>query len=144
MHTTNSGRVFHYYLPVFYWFEQTLAKHRESSAKPLVVGISAPQGCGKTTLVTALETLFAHRAVTCGTVSIDDFYLTFADQSALAEANPDNSLLQVQTTVPRHIDLSAFGRAETARAERRAARTRRRNNSVLAPLLQRLGLRRRR
>jgi pantothenate kinase-related protein Tda10 len=57
MHTTNSGRVFHYYLPVFYWFEQTLAKHRESSAKPLVVGISAPQGCGKTTLVTALETL---------------------------------------------------------------------------------------
>ena len=74
----DSGRVYHYYLPVYYWFEKTLNAHKADSSIPLIVGISAPQGCGKTTLVTALEVLFKHRGVTCGTVSIDDFYLTYA------------------------------------------------------------------
>lgn len=60
----------------------------------LQIGISAPQGCGKTTLVTELEGLLAHEGVACGSVSIDDFYLTHADQSALAQAHPDNWLLQ--------------------------------------------------
>ena len=44
------------------------------------VGISAPQGCGKTTLVTSLELLFKYRALTAATISIDDFYLTVTPQ----------------------------------------------------------------
>ena len=104
MSEAEAARIYQYYLPVYVWCETQRKEHvrRRGAGKrtPLVLGISAPQGCGKTTLVTALETLFAHRAVTCGTVSIDDFYLTFADQTALAEANPDNSLLQVQTRCP--------------------------------------------
>jgi len=53
-------RVFHYYLPVYMWMVGQLRQHREGgSEKPLVMGISAPQGCGKTTLVTCLEELMA-------------------------------------------------------------------------------------
>ena len=44
------------------------------------------QGCGKTTLVELLEALFAHNGIRAASVSIDDFYLTFADQQALAQA----------------------------------------------------------
>jgi Ni2+-binding GTPase involved in maturation of urease and hydrogenase len=43
------------------------------------------QGCGKTTLVELLEALFAHNGIRAAAVSIDDFYLTFADQQALAQ-----------------------------------------------------------
>lgn len=58
------------------------------------IGISAPQGCGKTTLVTELEKLLEHEGLLCAAVSIDDFYLTNADQNSLAEAHKDNWLLQ--------------------------------------------------
>ena len=48
------------------------------------------QGCGKTTLVEELEALFEHEGVRTASVSIDDFYLTFADQQALARVpTPD-------------------------------------------------------
>jgi pantothenate kinase-related protein Tda10 len=46
----------------------------------------ARQGCGKTTLVEQLEALFEHVGTRCAGVSVDDFYLTFADQQALAKA----------------------------------------------------------
>jgi D-glycerate 3-kinase len=42
-----------------------------------VIGISAPQGSGKSTLVEQLEVLFEHAGATAVGVSIDDFYLTF-------------------------------------------------------------------
>ena len=58
------------------------------------VGISAPQGCGKTTLVTELEKLLGHEGLPCAVVSVDDFYLTHADQTSLAQTHQDNWLLQ--------------------------------------------------
>ena len=39
------------------------------------IGISAPQGCGKTTIVEQLESLFAFNNIKAASVSIDDFYL---------------------------------------------------------------------
>ena len=42
------------------------------------LGISAPQGCGKSTLVEQLELLFEWRGQRAASVSIDDFYLTNA------------------------------------------------------------------
>lgn len=42
----------------------------------LQLGISAPQGCGKSTLVEQLEQLFTWLGVTAASVSVDDFYLT--------------------------------------------------------------------
>lgn len=49
------ARVYQYYVPVFKWIEGQLKGCRD---KPLVIGISAPQGCGKSTLVEQLELLF--------------------------------------------------------------------------------------
>jgi D-glycerate 3-kinase len=43
----------------------------------LQMGISAPQGCGKTTLVEQLQELFAATGRCAASVSIDDFYLTY-------------------------------------------------------------------
>ncbi|GAB2221282.1 hypothetical protein Droror1_Dr00012456 [Drosera rotundifolia] len=56
------------------------------------IGFSAPQGCGKTTLVYALDYLFRLSGRKIATLSIDDFYLTAEDQAKLREANPENRL----------------------------------------------------
>jgi len=96
-------RVYHYYLPVFFWVEKQLAAHRTSGAKhALVVGISAPQGCGKTTLVEQLEALYTATGRTAASVSIDDFYLTYQDQTALGQAHPGNPLLQYRGNAGSH------------------------------------------
>lgn len=41
------------------------------------VGISAPQGCGKSTLVEQLQALLISNGHNAATASIDDFYLSF-------------------------------------------------------------------
>ncbi len=75
-------RIFRYYLPVFFWCQRQLKQHRAAKGArgtppPLVIGISAPQGSGKSTLVEQLEVLFRSAGSTAVGVSIDDFYLTF-------------------------------------------------------------------
>lgn len=66
------------------------------------LGISAPQGCGKSTLVEQLELLFSWLGTSAASVSIDDFYLTNAQQNALATANPDNRLLALRGNAGTH------------------------------------------
>lgn len=79
---------------------ERLAEYRKqhegtSSTRPFIVGINGVQGVGKTTLVRALaETLQGREGLSTLVVSIDDFYLTHADQLALAAAHPDNALVQ--------------------------------------------------
>ncbi|CAG8664221.1 2326_t:CDS:2 [Acaulospora morrowiae] len=72
-----------------------LRKFPVDVSKPLIVGISGPQGCGKTTIVGQiakyLKASYNISAVYC---SIDDFYLTFNDQTKLSQRNPDNKLLE--------------------------------------------------
>mmetsp|Transcript_7575 Transcript_7575/g.27858 ORF Transcript_7575/g.27858 Transcript_7575/m.27858 type:complete len:408 (+) Transcript_7575:139-1362(+) len=88
-------RLFHYYIPTYLWAKKQLAKRQESGdSSPLVVSISAPQGCGKTTLVTALQVLFTQDGITPAIVSLDDFYLTYEEQCALAASFPGNELLE--------------------------------------------------
>ncbi|XP_061338525.1 D-glycerate 3-kinase, chloroplastic [Gastrolobium bilobum] len=101
------ARVYHYYVPVFLWCEQEVALHRskfkdEEDIPPLVIGFSAPQGCGKTTLVFALDYLFRLTGRKCATISIDDFYLTAEGQNKLGEANPGNALLQLRGNAGSH------------------------------------------
>jgi len=62
--------------------------------RPLVVGLQAPQGAGKTTLVTHLLRRLSERGLRGAGVSIDDFYLTRAGQLALAAAHPGNPYLE--------------------------------------------------
>lgn len=73
-----------------------LKEHKaEYPRRPFVIGLNGVQGVGKTTLVKALaETLQDREELQTLVCSIDDFYLTHDDQLALAEAHPDNLLVQ--------------------------------------------------
>ncbi|KAL7140035.1 hypothetical protein ABFS83_09G093900 [Erythranthe nasuta] len=103
-------RIYHYYIPVFMWCEQEISRHNsqfkdKDDVPPLVIGFSAPQGCGKTTLVFALDFLFSISGRKTATVSIDDFYLTAENQAKLRESNPGNALLEYRGNAGSH-DLS--------------------------------------
>lgn len=62
--------------------------------RPLVIGLQAPQGAGKTTLVNAFLQALPARGLRGAGVSVDDFYLTREDQLALAAAHPGNPYLE--------------------------------------------------
>ncbi len=72
------------------WIDPLLAKGDAG----FTIGVNGPQGCGKTTLTSALCEIFTARGKRCLTVSIDDFYLTRAEQVKLAEANSSNPYFQ--------------------------------------------------
>ncbi|MEZ5318758.1 MAG: hypothetical protein R2752_15270 [Vicinamibacterales bacterium] len=84
-------RVYHLYLPALFF---CVAQARRSGRRPVLIGIQAPQGAGKTTLVTHLLERFADFGLRGAGVSIDDFYLTRAEQVALAGAHPGNPYLE--------------------------------------------------
>ncbi|XP_027187317.1 D-glycerate 3-kinase, chloroplastic isoform X2 [Cicer arietinum] len=100
-------RLYHYYIPVFLWCESEIVQHQskfkdEEDIPPLVIGFSAPQGCGKTTLVFALDYLFQMIGRKSATISIDDFYLTAEGQNKLREANQGNALLEFRGNAGSH------------------------------------------
>ncbi|MBL8923164.1 MAG: hypothetical protein JNJ54_30215 [Myxococcaceae bacterium] len=79
-------------VPVALWL---LHHVRAKPSRPLLAGLNAPQGAGKTTLTGALVGLlhdvFGLRVVS---ISIDDFYLRRQEQLALAAAHPGNRFLE--------------------------------------------------
>ncbi|KAL5975195.1 hypothetical protein ACLOJK_031874 [Asimina triloba] len=106
--TAQKARFYHYYIPVYFWCENQISLHKSKfkdgdEIPPLVIGFSAPQGSGKTTLVFALEYLFRVTGRKPATLSIDDFYLTHEDQAKLRKENPGNALLEP----PSWVDASA-------------------------------------
>lgn len=78
-------------LPVASWVLHHL---RSAERRPLMVGLNAPQGAGKTTLTTSLVGLFAELGVRAVSVSIDDFYLRRSEQLALASRQLGNPFLE--------------------------------------------------
>jgi D-glycerate 3-kinase len=86
-----SRRIHDLYMPVFRWLSSALER---TEHRPLVAGISAPQGAGKTTLVGHLVPRFTERGQRAVAISIDDFYLSYADQQKLADSHPDNPYLR--------------------------------------------------
>ncbi|XVF25043.1 hypothetical protein REPUB_Repub13aG0179700 [Reevesia pubescens] len=112
------ARFYHYYIPVFVWCEDQISQHTSKfkdgeEIPPLVIGFSAPQGCGKTTLVFALDYLFRITGRKSATLSIDDFYLTAEGQAKLREENPGNALLELRGNAGSH-DLPFSVEALTA------------------------------
>ncbi|KAF8400733.1 hypothetical protein HHK36_014033 [Tetracentron sinense] len=104
---SQKARFYHYYIPVFFWCEDQISHHRSmfkdgEDIPPLVIGFSAPQGCGKTTLAFALDYLFRVSGRNSATISIDDFYLTAKDQAKLREENPGNALLEFRGNAGSH------------------------------------------
>ena len=99
-----AARVYHLYLPVFFWCRDLVRAHRAANADgpALAIGLSAPQGCGKTTLVDFLVDRFAAEKLTCAAASFDDFYLTGEAQDKLSADHPDNPLLKVRGNAGSH------------------------------------------
>jgi D-glycerate 3-kinase len=66
------------------------------SNHPFFIGLNGVQGAGKTVLVSSLHKTLSSPPHNLPTVvfSLDDLYLTHADQVALAQKNPNNPLLQ--------------------------------------------------
>jgi D-glycerate 3-kinase len=95
-------RVDQYYLPIYLNLRERVKIHQNEADGPHFVGISAPQGCGKTTLVDFMADLFAEEGKKCAVMSLDDFYLTHADQTALADAHPSNPLLEFRGNAGSH------------------------------------------
>lgn len=62
--------------------------------RPLIIGVQAPQGAGKTTLVNAFLRALPGKGLRGAGVSVDDFYLTREAQLALAAAHPGNPYLE--------------------------------------------------
>ena len=100
-------RVYKYYIPVYEEVVSRLRTHRATrgttpaETPSMVVGVSAPQGCGKTTLTRTIVDLIRETPkkfldesaanemgnVTAMTLSVDDFYLTYEEQTALGDAH---------------------------------------------------------
>ncbi len=78
-----------FYDDVFEWARGLLTPGRA-----FILGVNGPQGAGKSTLTAALCSRFAATGVRALTVSVDDFYLTRAEQVALATRFPANPYLQ--------------------------------------------------
>ena len=125
-----AARVYHLYLPIYFFARHCVRSQQGQQPSSLAschchspIGLSAPQGCGKTTLVDLLVDRFASDGLSCASVSFDDFYLTGAEQDAVAATHPSNPMLQVRGNAGTH-DLqlgSATARAQTARGGRGSA-----------------------
>ena len=108
-------RAYHLYLPLYFWCERVAraaaaARADGGAARPVAIALSAPQGCGKTTLVEFLVELFAaHAGLRCAAVSFDDFYLEGEGLERVAAADVSNELLGVRGNAGTH-DV-ALGRA---------------------------------
>lgn len=84
-------RIHHLYVPVIAF---SVAQTRASKRRPVFIGIQAPQGGGKTTLVTHALALLPELGLRGTGMSIDDFYLTREEQLRLAAAYPGNPYLE--------------------------------------------------
>eukprot|EP00946_MAST-07B_sp_MAST-7B-sp1_P004368 g4368.t1 len=103
-HPQTAARIFHLYLPIYFWCKSIVDGRDAAAANASAVGIglSAVQGCGKTTLVNLLTARFAADGLVCAAVSFDDFYLCGADQDALAAGHSGNPILQVRGNAGTH------------------------------------------
>uniref|UniRef100_A0A7S0BP68 Phosphoribulokinase/uridine kinase domain-containing protein n=1 Tax=Rhodosorus marinus TaxID=101924 RepID=A0A7S0BP68_9RHOD len=87
-------RVHKLYLPVFFWLKKQIREAKANKSGSVVVGLSCPQGGGKTTITNFLVKMFAAEGITCAIASTDDFYHSYEKQRELAETYASNPLLE--------------------------------------------------
>jgi signal recognition particle GTPase len=91
----------HYLFENFYWLvyqhikdQYNKHKNNNSSSGAFIVGLSAPQGSGKTTVTELLKKFFAYEQINFLNLSLDDFYLTGQEQMSLNLHHPENNLFK--------------------------------------------------
>jgi D-glycerate 3-kinase len=77
--------LWHYWLPL----AQSLAIQQEKIGRTFIQGLLGGQGTGKTTLGIVLDVILRHLGKTFLSISLDDFYKTYADRQKLRDRNPD-------------------------------------------------------
>ncbi|MFO0614909.1 MAG: hypothetical protein U0414_20135 [Polyangiaceae bacterium] len=82
--------------PITAWCVEAASDARRGGerGRAFVIGVSGPQGGGKSTLARRLVDELRARGLRAVTVSIEDFYLTHAEQRALAAAHPGDRCLE--------------------------------------------------
>lgn len=120
--SAQASRVYHYYLPVFDWVLHRFRDHVASSSndghgKPLFIGLSCPQGGGKTTIVDTLQIMLERELLSCAALSLDDFYRTHEDQLRLASQFKGNRLLELRGNPGTHDMGLALGTLEAMRSK---------------------------
>ncbi|RMX70274.1 hypothetical protein DD238_000070 [Peronospora effusa] len=101
-------RVDDYYLPMFRWTTEVVeaVQKKQGGIKRCVcIGLSCPQGGGKTTTSMYMQNALSLMGKKCAVMSLDDVYWKYEQQMALAKANPDNPLLQYRGN-PGTIDVA--------------------------------------
>lgn len=92
---------------ILQWNSQRSGLHETKRRSPLVVGLQAPQGAGKTTLVSAIQLQTQLQGLSCVSISLDDFYLTRQSQIQLHESHPDWLLFEHRGNPGTHdLDLA--------------------------------------
>jgi D-glycerate 3-kinase len=87
----DARRVDDYYVPLAVG---CALRVQRCSHRPWILGLQGPQGCGKSTLATALVQGLDAAGLHAGTISIDDFYLTNDEQLTLAARHAGNPYLR--------------------------------------------------
>ena len=110
-------RVYKLYVPLYLWIRDQVVGQQKQGGKadeakegaattttpPTIVGLSCPQGGGKTTMSHVIKALAEQDlGLGCEVVSVDDFYLPFAAQQALAAQHPSNPILAVRGNPGTH------------------------------------------
>jgi len=118
------NQVDNYYLPMFSYLKLLLDMKTEANTPgPLFIGISAPQGCGKTTMTDMIRAVFAEEGKRAVALSLDDFYLTGREQEQLAATektnDKPNELLKLRGNAGTH-DLTLLN---NTMSELKAAKT---------------------
>jgi D-glycerate 3-kinase len=88
-----NNQIENYYLPMMGYLKLLLeikSSCKVNPKEPLIIGISAPQGCGKTTMTDMIRAVFAEEGKRAVALSLDDFYLTGEDQDLLAASSKTN------------------------------------------------------
>ncbi|MGE4130831.1 MAG: hypothetical protein AB7F86_04295 [Bdellovibrionales bacterium] len=80
------------YVKILDWLRPQLNGPKE----PLILGVNGPQGVGKSTLTRKLCQDLHKEGLQSVSLSIDDFYLTRAEQAKLSLETPENPYLQMR------------------------------------------------
>lgn len=77
-------------------------------SKPFFIGLNGVQGAGKTTLVSALAKTLQEEGLETLVCSIDDLYLPYKEQVALAKEHSLNPLVQHRGEPGRSFSLASY------------------------------------